>query len=260
MSSFIYQIKIISKSIMNRFERMVAIPEEEYNQLRTKQQIANPLETQYGKLASDYEKQSHIENPFTRVHRQGETLDQMIKIKDELRNHIKNVTPKPYQARAENLFNYMKHKLNVTPKGELIKDDGTVIASSNITDLVQHAVRDRRRNMIPSGWSEFLHVLRDSNAPQMLLNYETLEEMQPKKSSVASSSIKLSPTTYVKSKTKSPFGIKTTSSLSPSTYSSPSTKTRRSRSITRSSEKRTRKSSRSKHRPKKYFDYKTGYI
>lgn len=33
-------------------------------------------------------------------------------------------------------------------------------------DLVQHAVRDRRRNLTPMGWPEFRHLLQEHNVPK----------------------------------------------------------------------------------------------
>ena len=63
-------------------------------------------------------------------------------------------------------------------RGEIIDFDGKVIEGSNIADLIQRAIRDRRRNIIPTGWETFKNILKDSNAPRMILNYDTLEEMQ----------------------------------------------------------------------------------
>ena len=57
---------------------------------------------------------------------------------------------------------------------------GAIIENSNIADSIQHAVRYRRRNMTPAGWSSFMDILRDNNTPRMMLNYDTLDEMQMK--------------------------------------------------------------------------------
>ena len=58
------------------------------------------------------------------------------------------------------------------------------------------AVRDRRRNITPPGWEEFKTLLKDANAPRMILNYETLEEMHHhlKDPLLTTSRIKLVPT------------------------------------------------------------------
>ena len=69
---------------MSRFERMVALPEEEYHLLRNSQQANNPVQEQFSNLSREYDRQRLIQDPYTRVHRQGETLDAMIKLKDDL--------------------------------------------------------------------------------------------------------------------------------------------------------------------------------
>ena len=163
---------------MQRFERMVTIPEEEYRLLRSMQQIQDPLQTHFQQLTKDYSRQDAIKDPHDRVFRKGETLDEMIRIKDSLRKRLMEATPKPYQTRADSLFKFMTDKIRFNEKGE-IYDDGDVIAGSNIGDLVQHAVRDRRRQLTPMGWPTFLRQLKDANAPKMVLNYDTLEELKP---------------------------------------------------------------------------------
>ena len=67
--------------------------------------------------------------------------------------------------------------LNVNEIGELVKSDGSVIPSSRFEDLIQHAVRDRRRKFIPVGWDYFLELLRTYNVPKSVLNRETLDEL-----------------------------------------------------------------------------------
>ena len=168
----------------NRFERMVSIPEDEYRQLvanRQLQKVNNPLEVHFQTLSNDYNKLDRIGDPQERVLRQGETLDEMIKVKEQIRERLREATPKPYRTRAESLYNFLKDKVQINPKGEIYTDDGKRIEGSNIADLVQHAVRDRQRNINPTGWKTFLNLLKDSNAPQMILNYNTVEELHPSK-------------------------------------------------------------------------------
>lgn len=165
---------------IGRFERMVGVSEDEYHHLKSLQQSQNPLQGKFLSLSSDYKKQSLINDPSVRVRRQGETLNQMMNVKEDLRKRLTEATPKPYRSRVQSLFQFISDKVNVNDKGELYDSDGKVINDSNIGDLIQHAVRDRRRNMIPSGWNNFLHILRDNNAPRMMLNYDTLDEMQLK--------------------------------------------------------------------------------
>ena len=163
---------------MQRFERMVTIPEDEYTFLRSMQHVNDPLQSHFHNLTKEYKQQDAIKDPHDRVLRQGETLDEMIKTKEQLRQRLIEATPKPYQHRAESLFNFMKDKIRFNDKGEIYTHDGTVIEGSNIADLVQHAVRDRRRQIMPSGWRPFLQHLKETNAPKMVMNYDTLEELK----------------------------------------------------------------------------------
>ena len=100
-------------------------------------------------------------------------------MKEQLRERLREATPKPYRTRAESLYNFLKDKIQFNPKGEIYTNEGVRIEGSNIADLVQHAVRDRQRNINPVGWKTFLTQLKDSNAPQMILNYNTLDELHP---------------------------------------------------------------------------------
>ena len=93
---------------MTHFERMVAIPEDEYSQLRSVQQVYNPAQQQFSKLSNQYDRQNFIQDPYTRVHRQGETLDEMKKLKEDLREKVRQATPKPYQSRAESLYGFFE--------------------------------------------------------------------------------------------------------------------------------------------------------
>ena len=156
-----------------RFQRMVGIPEDEYQHLKSLRQSNDPLQNKFVTLSSDYNRQGLIHDPHTRVQRQSETLNEMINIKDVLKQRLLDATPKPYQTRAQTLFQFVANKININERGEVLNADGSVIAGSNIGDLIQHAVRDRRRNMVPEGWKQFLHILRENNVPRMILNYDT---------------------------------------------------------------------------------------
>ena len=162
---------------LSRFQRMVALPEEEYQHLKALQQTNDPLQTKFHSLENDYRKQSFIPDAYARVQSQGETLNEMVKVKDELRKRLIQSTPKAFQSRSQSLFQFIENKLSINEKGEVLDDDGAIIHGSNIGDLVQHAVRDRRRNIVPAGWDHFLDILRETNAPRMIMNYDTLEEL-----------------------------------------------------------------------------------
>jgi len=174
------------------FERMAVIPEQEYNYLRSLQQVNDPAHQQISTLADNYARQSNISDPQIRVQRQNETINEMKMLKDEMRQRIIQTTPKPYQTRAQSIMKFIEGHLQVNDRGELMDSNQQVVSGSNITDLIQHAVRDRRRNMDPMGWREFKDLLQKVNVPKSLLNYDTLEEM---KNPLA---VKLSPSPSIK--------------------------------------------------------------
>lgn len=168
---------------------MVAIPQQEYNYLRNAQQVNNPVQSQFSSLSNDYRRQSYIEDPYIKIYRQGETLDEMKRLKEELRQRAIQLTPKKFKKRAEDLMTYVEGNMEFNDKGELLDSSGQPIIGSNVTDLIQHAVRDRQRNFEPAGWNVFRNRLQGVNVPLTVLNYKTLDEMkQPL-------SIKSSPTT-----------------------------------------------------------------
>ena len=186
-----------------RFERMFALPEQQYMQLNSLQQTANPQQAYFTSLAENYNKYGKINDPQVRVQRQGEVLEEMKKVKDELRENIISATPKPYRTRADSLFKFLQGRVLINDKGEIHDKDGNIIEGSNIGDLIQHAIRDRRRNFIPRGWPHFQENLREANVPNMILNYNTLSEIHSPKSSKASSHVS-SITPVVKSRASSP--------------------------------------------------------
>lgn len=163
---------------VGRFERVIGIPEEEYQLLRAKHLLKDPLENKFESLSNEYDRQTLMKDPQKRVMHQGETLNEMMKVKEDLSRRIIDATPRPYQKRADSLLNFLKNKITMNDKGELVKDDGSIMTGTNVGDLIQHAVRDRRRNLTPFGWSYFLDILRNQNAPRMILNYDTLDELQ----------------------------------------------------------------------------------
>lgn len=172
-----------------RFQRMYALPEDEYQHLKSLQQTGNPIEKKFLDLSNEYKQQDSIQDPTVRVQRQGETLHAMMNIKDDLKDRLIASTPKLYRSRASSLFQFIGNKIGVNDKGELMNNKGSIIAGSNIGDLIQHAVRDRRRNIIPHGWTDFVQVLQENNVPRMILNYDTLEEMKPSRSDVKSAPV-----------------------------------------------------------------------
>lgn len=74
--------------------------------------------------------------------------------------------PKTMQKRARILIEKLKNSNEIgwNPKGE-ITVKGNLIKNSNISDLVNDALR-KRKHFNPRGWEDFAHVLRQVNAPQ----------------------------------------------------------------------------------------------
>ena len=176
---------------MNSFQRMIALPQEEYLALSSMQNVKEPLAQHFYDLESRYRSEEQLKDPYRRMMLQGNTLDQMKQVKEQLRNSLAIATPKPYQSRANALFQTIENIVKFNDKGEIYSEDGTLISGSRLEDLIQHAVRDRRRNLMPTGWSEFLTILRNHNVPKSILNRDTLDELEGKATPIPA--IKMAP-------------------------------------------------------------------
>ena len=162
---------------MSSFQRMVVIPEEEYFTLSSMQNVKQPLVQHFQNLENRYNTEGNDKDQYRRMMLQSNTLSQMKQAKEQMRNSLTVSTPKPYQNRANALLSTLEGFLKFNDKGEIYLDDGTLLPNTRLEDLIQHAVRDRRRNMTPTGWSEFLNILRNHNVPKSILNRDTLDEM-----------------------------------------------------------------------------------
>ena len=165
---------------MSSFQRMIAIPQEEYLAMSSLQNIKEPLAQHFQTLEKRYTSEEQERDPYRRLMMQSNTLDQMKQVKSQMRNSLAISTPKPYQSRAKALFETVESFLKFNDKGEIYSDDGTIVPGSRLEDLIQHAVRDRRRNLTPTGWTDFLTVLHDHNVPKSILNRNTLDELEGK--------------------------------------------------------------------------------
>ena len=141
------------------------------------QHVKQPLEQQFQHLNRQYTEAENIHDPYRRLVFQGEALDEMKELKERMRHYVQVSTPKPYVNRAKALFQNVESFLQFNAKGELMDKDNRVISQSRVEDLIQHAVRDRRRNMTPTGWSTFLSMLHEHNVPRSVLNRQTLDEL-----------------------------------------------------------------------------------
>ena len=162
------------------FQRLVAIPQEEYVNLSNLRNVQQPITQYFQNLQKQHHDIEQVRDPYERLIKQSEVLDQMKDVKDRIRQSLTVSTPTPYQNRAKALFQSMESFLKFNERGELIDETGKVISSSRVEDLIQHAVRDRRRNMTPMGWNQFLDLLRKHNIPKSILNRYTLDEMEDK--------------------------------------------------------------------------------
>ena len=159
------------------FQRMIAIPQEEYMQMSAVQSVKQPLTEQFFHVEKQLTQAEQVRDPYRRMILQGEALNEMKDLKEKMRNNIKVATPKPYVNRAKALYGSVESFLRFNEKGELMDKNNQVISQSRVEDLIQHAVRDRRRNITPIGWSSFLDILREHNIPKSTLNRQTLEEL-----------------------------------------------------------------------------------
>ena len=91
--------------------------------------------------------------------------------------------PTGYRARAQRMYilleKYRPSLLNWDTSGEVIFDRHSVpLHGSNLIDLIQHATSvPKRRNYTPTGWNEFVAIIKRINVPMAILNKETQEEV-----------------------------------------------------------------------------------
>ena len=157
--------------VSNTFHQLVALPMEEYNQMRNVANMQQPplnqklvqLQRELSASASAPPPPSSAaaaaelsNNPYDRLMRQGMLLEEVKRTKEQLQNDISLGTPKPYRNRALALYNQIAPVTHFNEKGELLlpPDGATVdgaswggrpIVGSRAEDLIQHAVRDRRK-------------------------------------------------------------------------------------------------------------------
>ena len=163
---------------MSGYQRMIAIPQEEYAQLTVVQNARQPLTQHMYNLERQYNEESKIIDPYAKLALQSNTLDDMKRLKDQMRQQLQITTPKPYLNRAQALFNSLEAFLKYNERGEIYGSDGQLISNSRLEDLIQFAVRDRRREIIPTGWKPFLDIMRVMNIPKSILNRNTLDELE----------------------------------------------------------------------------------
>ena len=95
-----------------------------------------------------------------------------------MRHYLTVSTPKPYRTRAQALLESVSSFLQFNERGEIYDKEHNLIDNSRLEDLIQYAVRDKRRNINPTGWPYFLTLLLENNIPKSILNRSTIEEME----------------------------------------------------------------------------------
>lgn len=174
------------------FQRLMVIPQEEYMQLTSVQQARQPLTQQFYDLEKRYQDGERILEPYKRLLSQSETLDHLKALKEKMRQGIVVSTPKPYQSRAKTLYQNLESHVKFNDRGE-IYDDDNVIPNSHLDELIQYAVRDRRRkNVVPVAWDKFKSLLKRYNVPRHVLNRDTIMEMDVSGTSIPSSTMSTS--------------------------------------------------------------------
>ena len=164
---------------MSGFQRMVAMPQEEYFQLKSLQNVQQPLTQYMTRLEQDYQEAPlKANNPYEQMVMRGSALDDIKLTKEKLRNDLSLGTPKPYRNRALSLYRSLEPVVKFNERGEMFDETDKVIPDSRAEDLIQHAIRDRRRNFTPVAWNEFLNVLKKHNIPKSILNRDTIDEIQ----------------------------------------------------------------------------------
>lgn len=164
---------------MSGYQRMVAIPQEEYLQLTTLQNTKNPLYQHMSQLTQEHEQiPSSSYNPYDQLMLQGGVMEEMKRVKEKIRDDIALGMPKPYRNRAATLYRSIEPYIQISKLGEISDDKGHVLKDSRIEDLIGHAVRDRRRHFTPTAWSAFVEILKRYNIPKSTLNRLTLDEIE----------------------------------------------------------------------------------
>lgn len=164
---------------MSSYSKMVVLPQEEYVQLASVHKAQQPIVQQFNELTRENMKLNHIDDPYRRLQLQGSNLEERKVLKDKMRRFITLSTPRQYRSRAETLFDFVEPHMRFNEKGEIIDGQtGQVIENSHIDDLLQHAVRDMRRNLgKPIGWDYFLKMLRHENVPHNIVGSPTVLEL-----------------------------------------------------------------------------------
>ena len=104
---------------MSSFQRMVVVPHEEYLAMTSFQQVKEPLKQQFYNLENRYNFEEKEQDPYRRLHMQSNTLDQMKRVKERMRNLLTISTPRPYRNRAQALYVTLEKVVEFNEGGEI---------------------------------------------------------------------------------------------------------------------------------------------
>ena len=113
-------------------------------------------------------------------------------------DRILSTLPKTMRSKGEVLLKELHSDDNITwnSRGEVvIGKDGSPIPHSNVSDLVNDLIRNRRNTRDPKGWRDFARHLHEMNVPRELIGNSRRLEYMLREGSPTLSSKKRSPST-----------------------------------------------------------------
>ena len=172
----------------NQYKRMILLPEPDYIALKQCRLNADKKELIWPSDISS-EREQKLYAVALAKHREADEAEPLPSSKSDHPSDKKldfapqiALLPSAYRVRAQRLYNILeKHR----PSSINWKDTGEVIfgrhesplEGSHLLDLIQHATTNRRRqHFMPTGWDQFVQVLRNLNVPMSVLNEDAQRE------------------------------------------------------------------------------------
>ena len=159
---------------MKSYRKMMLVTPDEYNRMKQPDTIDKSIDENKHLPDDQREKMDQL---AISEHRKKQAQVEPSLVPDNLIQGL----PRNAQSRARGLIGFLKDTRRVewNDRGEIRPKDGNFITGSNIIDLIQHSVRDSRRQISPRGWNEFFDQIKKSNVPRSLLGNATLYELNP---------------------------------------------------------------------------------
>lgn len=132
--------------------------------------VTKPLDERAKAYASAVERQRFFQRPNQES--KPDSSNNTDDYTPPLMNTIVQSVPKTFKSKAEALIQFLNdHAIKWTDTGELIGKDGTPVPRSNIVDLVNDLMRERKK-VQPVGWDILSEELRRLNVPRELIGNE----------------------------------------------------------------------------------------